>query len=148
MNTLTCNPNLSANFNPNRLFRLAESLWNESRPTNPAWTPLAEVTETDTAYAVKLDLPEVTATNVKVTVKDSVLRITGERTPAALPEGAPAEKVHLQERSYGPFSRSFSLPKLADPEQVTADFKLGVLTVSIQKRAEVSPKEIEVRVLA
>ncbi len=148
MNPNTCTPSLNANLHPNRLFRLAESLFNDARPTVQQWTPVAEVSETDTAYAVKLDLPEVSPADVKVSVKEQVLSIKGERkaAPTSTEVDVPTAKIHLQERTYGSFSRSFSLPKNADPENVTADYKNGVLTVSILKRAEVKPKEIEVRI--
>ncbi len=148
MNPNTCTPALNANFHPNRLFRLAESLFNEGRTAVQNWTPVAEVSETDTAYAVKLDLPEVSPTDVKVSVKDQVLSIKGERktAPTEAETETPKAKIHLQERTYGTFSRSFSLPKNADPENVSADYKQGVLTVTIQKREEVKPKEIEVRI--
>ena len=110
----------------------------------------AEVSETDAAYVVKLDLPEVSPADVKVSVKEQVLSIKGERkiapAPVSAETAAPAAKIHLQERTYGNFSRSFSLPKNADSENVTADYKNGVLTVTILKRAEVKPKEIEVRI--
>jgi HSP20 family protein len=148
MNAATCSPASAINFHPNRLFRLAESLFNESRPTAQSWTPLAEVSESDVGYAVKLDLPEVNSADVKVTVHENVLRISGERKPAlaSADPAAPNPKIHLQERNYGSFARSFSLPKNADPEQVSADYKNGVLTVNISKRAEVQPKEISVSV--
>jgi HSP20 family protein len=147
MNATTCSPALSANFHPNRLFRLAESLFNDARPAVQNWSPLAEVAETDVAYLVKLDLPDINPADVKVTVRENVLSIKGERksTPVNTETETPTAKIHLQERTYGTFSRSFSLPKNADPEQVNADYKNGVLTVSIAKRAEVQPKEIEVR---
>ena len=148
MNTSVCNPALSANFHPNRLFRLAESLFNDARPAAQNWTPLAEVSETENSYAVKLDLPEVNPADVKVTVKENVLRISGERkaAPVSTETDTPGAKIHLQERVYGSFARSFSLPKNADPDAVSADYKQGVLTVSIPKRAEAQPKEIEVRI--
>lgn len=143
MNTTTCSPALHTGINPNRLFRLAETLFNDSRPTAKAWAPLADVSETDAAYVVKSDLPQVKTEDVKVSVREGVLTIKGERKYEKSTEN---EKVHLQERSYGSFSRSFSLPKDADSENVSASYVNGTLTVTVPKRPEVQPKEIEVRI--
>lgn len=143
MNATTCSPVLNNNFTPNRLIRLAETLFNEGRPASSAWSPLADVSETDTAYVVKLDLPEVKTEDVKVSVRDGILSIRGERKYEKSTEN---EKLHLRERSVGSFSRSFSLPKDADGENVSAAYVNGTLTVTVLKRPEVQPKEIEIRV--
>lgn len=143
MNTTNCSPALHTGINPNRLFRLAETLFNDSRAAAKSWAPLADVSETDTAYVVKSDLPEVKTEDVKVSVREGVLTIKGERKYEKSTEN---EKVHLQERSYGSFSRSFALPKDADSENVSAAYVNGTLTVTVPKRPEVQPKEIEVRV--
>jgi HSP20 family protein len=55
-------------------------------------------------------------------------------------------RYHLVERSYGSFSRSFTLPKDADGDRVSAQFANGVLNVTVPKRVEVQPREIEVKV--
>jgi HSP20 family protein len=143
MTMTTCTPTYANGFSPNRLFRLAETLLGEPRPATHSWSPRADVAETDTAYIVKADLPEVKIEDVKVSVREGILTVKGERNYSKNTE---TEKVHLQERSYGSFSRSFALPKDADAESVTADYKNGTLTVTVPKKPEVQPKEIEVRV--
>ena len=143
MKNPSCYPALYSNFTPHGLIRLAESLFNENRANTVNWVPSADVSETENAYVVKMDIPSVKAEEVKVTVLEGVLTIQGER---ASEKSTDKETVHLQERSYGSFSRSFSLPKNADADQVAADFQHGTLTVTIPKRAEAKSKEITVRV--
>ena len=124
-------PSLYTHLAPHGLIRLAESLFN------------GDVTETENAYVVKMDIPSVKTEDVKVTVLEGVLTIAGERSSE---KSTDKETLHLQERSYGSFSRSFSLPKNADAEQVAAEFQHGTLNVTIPKRAEAKSKEITVRV--
>lgn len=107
------------------------------------WVPAVNVSETDAGYLISAELPEVAAADVKVVVRDGVLTISGERKQEKKTE---TEKFHLVERSYGSFSRSFTLPKNADGEKVAAEFRSGVLNVSVPKREEVKPREIEVKV--
>jgi HSP20 family protein len=129
---------------PNRLFNLADALLGERRETaTQVWVPSVEATETDGSYLIALELPGVNPTDVKVVVRDNVLTVSGERTAATAAEGS---KTHIAERVYGSFQRRFTLPKNADGERVSAEFKNGVLFTSIPKREEVKPREIEVKV--
>ena len=111
--------------------------------TQRSWVPSVDVTENETEYLVKAEIPDVKSEDVKVTVRDGVLTIKGERKFEKKTEN---EKVHILERSFGSFSRTFSLPKDSNPEGVKAYFKNGLLNISIPKRAEVQPKEVEVNV--
>lgn len=129
---------------PNRLFNLADALLGERRENaSPVWVPSVEATETDGNYQIALELPGVNPGDVKVVVRDNVLTVSGERTAATPAEGS---KTHIAERVYGSFQRRFTLPKNADGERVSAEFKNGVLLTSIPKREEVKPREIEVKV--
>jgi HSP20 family protein len=85
----------------------------------------------------------VNSTEVKVVVRDGVLTLSGERPVTSAAEGV---KTHLSERQTGAFQRRFTLPKDADGERVSAAFKNGLLTVSVPKREEVKPKEIEIQI--
>ena len=128
----------------NRLFTLADALFGDrTTPESQGWVPPVDVIETDSQYALAAELPGVNGNEVKVVVRDGVLTLTGERP--ALPE-AEGTKVHLTERRFGAFQRRFALPKDADGERVSAEFKNGVLTISVPKREEVKPREIEVRI--
>lgn len=143
MKTTTCTPTLYSQFAPNRLFRLAESLFNDSRPVGSDWAPVVDVSETDTAYIVRSDIPDIKTEDVKVSLREGVLTIRGERSFEKKTEN---EKVHIQERSYGSFSRSFSLPKDADAKNVSAAYVNGTLTVTVAKLPEVKPEEIQIRI--
>jgi HSP20 family protein len=102
-----------------------------------------DISEDDKEWLVKADLPEVKKEDVKVTVENGVLTITGERRFEKEDTG---KKYHRVERSYGNFFRSFSLPEGADGGKVAADFKDGVLKVHLPKSESVKPKAVEVKV--
>jgi HSP20 family protein len=106
------------------------------------WAPAVDITEDDKEWLVKADLPEVKKENVKVTVEDGVLTITGERK---LEKEEKNKKYHRVERSYGNFLRSFTLPDAADGTKVSADFKDGVLKVHLPKIEKAKPKAVEVK---
>lgn len=108
-----------------------------------AWEPLADITEDEKEYLVKAELPEVRKEDVKVTVEDGVLRISGERK---LEKEEKGKKYHRIERSYGSFLRAFTLPEGADSGHVSADFKDGVLWVHLPKTDKAKAKAIEVKV--
>jgi HSP20 family protein len=107
------------------------------------WAPLVDITEDDKEYLIKAELPEVKKGDVKVRVEDGVLYISGERNFEKEEKG---KRYHRIERAYGSFTRSFSLPEDADPQQVNADFKDGVLGVHVAKDRNARPKSIEVKV--
>jgi HSP20 family protein len=107
------------------------------------WAPSVDITEDDKEYLVKADLPEVKKEDVKVTVENGVLTITGERKFEKEEKG---KKYHRIERSYGNFLRSFTLPDGADGSKVNAEFKDGVLKVHLPKSEKAKPKAVEVKV--
>jgi HSP20 family protein len=110
--------------------------------TSAEWTPLVNVAEDDAEYLIAVELPEVPKENVRVTLENGVLTVTGERKF----ENEENKKYHLIERSYGRFVRSFSLPGDGDAAKVDAQFKNGVLQVRVAKSEAARPKQIEVRV--
>jgi HSP20 family protein len=107
------------------------------------WTPLVDITEDETEYLIKAELPEMKKEDVRLTVENDVLAISGERKFEKEEKG---RKYHRVERAYGSFVRSFSLPEDADGSKVTADFKDGVLRVHLQKSVKAKPKAIEIKV--
>jgi HSP20 family protein len=107
------------------------------------WAPSVDIVEDDKEWLVKADLPEVKKENVKVTVANGVLTITGERK---LEKEEKDKKYHRMERSYGSFLRSFTLPDAADGAKVIAEFKDGLLKVHLPKSEKAQPKAIEVKV--
>ena len=107
------------------------------------WSPLVDITEDDKECLIKADLPEVKKEDVKLTVQDDVMNISGERKYEKEEKG---KKYHLTERAYGSFMRSFTLPEDADGSKVGAEYKEGVLTVHLPKSEKAKPKSIEVKV--
>lgn len=111
--------------------------------TRTDWSPSVDITEDEKEYTVTVDLPQIAKDDVKVVVENDTLIIKGERKRE---EEHKDKKVHRIERSYGSFHRSFSLPEDADGNAVSANFKEGVLRVSLPKSEEKKPKHIEVQV--
>lgn len=107
------------------------------------WAPSVDVIEDPKEWLVKADLPEVKKEDVKVTVENGVLTITGERK---IEKEEKEKKYHRIERSYGTFLRSFTLPEGADGSKVSADFKEGVLKVHLPKSEKALPKTVDVKV--
>jgi HSP20 family protein len=115
----------------------------EETMTVSEWTPLVDITEDEKEYLIKAELPEVKKEDVKVTVEDGTLSITGERKFEKEEKG---KKYHRVERAYGSFMRSFTLPEGTTGDKVSAEFKDGVLKVHLPKSEEVKPKSIDVKV--
>jgi HSP20 family protein len=107
------------------------------------WAPLVDITEDEKEYLIKADLPEVKKEDVKISVQDGVLVISGERKYEKEEKG---KKYHRVERSYGSFERSFSVPADAEEEKVSAQFKDGVLMVHLPKGETAKPKRLEIKV--
>jgi len=107
------------------------------------WAPLVDICEDPTEYLIKAELPEVNKEDVKITLEDGMLTITGDRKFEKEEKG---KKYHRVERAYGSFVRTFSLPDDASPGKVTAVFKDGVLRVHLVKDEKARPQQIEVSV--
>lgn len=109
-------------------FRLQQS----GRVQDGTWLPAADVYETDGAIVVKVEVPEVLPEDVDISLSQNILTLRGERRPA---RNRNMEQYHRVERSYGIFTRVFSLPVSPDPVGVTTQFDDGVLTVTVPKTA-------------
>lgn len=107
------------------------------------WSPQVDITEDDKEYLVKADLPDLKKDDVKVTVENGVLSISGERKSEKEEKG---KKFHRIERSYGSFERTFTMPDDAETAKMKADFKEGVLRVHVPKSPTAQPKKIDVKV--
>ena len=108
-----------------------------------AWTPVANISETDAEYLIKAELPEVAREDVKVTIDDGVITIRGERRKEAEQKD---EKVHRIESFYGSFARSFRLPEDADVAAIQAESRNGVLKVRVPKQPAARARTVEVQV--
>jgi HSP20 family protein len=108
-----------------------------------AWAPSADISETDSEYLIRAELPAVRKEDVKVTLEEGMLTIHGERKEEKESKG---EKFHRIESFRGTFSRSFSVPDNIDELAIRADSKDGVLTVHLPKSKASTPKTVEVKV--
>lgn len=107
------------------------------------WSPLVDITEDEKEYVIKAELPDVKKEDIKLTVADNVMTISGERKYEKEEKG---KKFHRVERAYGSFMRSFTLPDAADGSKVNAEYKDGVLNVRLPKSEKAKPKSIEVKI--
>ena len=129
----------------NSIFGLspARQINGKEEMTVAQWLPLVDITEDEKEYLIKAELPEVRKEDVKVTVENGVLTISGERK---LEKEEKDKRYHRIERAYGSFTRSFQVPDDADEAKVGAEFKDGVLVVRLAKSEKARPKSIEVKV--
>jgi HSP20 family protein len=115
-------------------------LW--AREERAAFEPDFDVKETEDAFVFSADLPGMEAKDVDVTLSDNRLSISGTKEQKTEEKG---ETFYRCERSYGAFSRSFTLPMGVDKDRSNAELKNGVLTVTINKKPEARPKQIDVK---
>ena len=111
-------------------------------PFTGRFAPSVDIAEDDDRYVITVELPGSKKEDVTVEMNDRVLTIRGEKRNEREEK---KEKRRLVERSYGTFSRSFTLPANADPEKISASFKDGVLTVTIAKRPETKPRVVDIK---
>jgi len=107
------------------------------------WAPSVDIFEHEGNLVLKAELPGVDPKDVDVRVENNVLTLRGERK---FETEVKKEKYHRVERAYGTFSRSFTLPNVVDTEKIKADYKDGVLQVTLPQREEAKPKQIQVSV--
>ena len=107
------------------------------------WAPACDIYEGDNEIVVKVELPEVKKEDVTVSIENNLLTIRGQRK---FEEDVKRENYHRLERRYGEFTRSFTLPAFVDTAKVNAEFKDGMLRVTMPKREEAKPKQVEVSV--
>lgn len=115
----------------------------EESLTMAEWAPLVDVSEDEKEYLIKAELPEVKKEDIKVSVHDDVLTMSGERKYEQAEKG---KKYHRVERAYGSFMRTFTLPEDADGTKVTAEFKDGILRIHLPKSEKAKPKSVEIKV--
>jgi HSP20 family protein len=114
-----------------------------SEPSARPWTPPVDIYETENDLVLKADVPELNLKDVDIRVENGTLTIKGERKF----EQKPNQAYHRIERSYGSFARSFVLPDSSDPERIRAEYKAGVLTVTIPKKDTAKPRTVKIDVV-
>jgi HSP20 family protein len=127
----------------NRLFEGNVAKASQESAAINAWTPAVDIYEDSDAFLIKLELPEVNKDDVKVSLDDNKLSISGERK---FENEDKREGYHRVERSYGQFYRSFTLPPNVNVESINAQFTDGVLRLTLPKKEEAKPKQIEVKI--
>jgi HSP20 family protein len=115
-------------------------LMSEPRGSRP-WSPAVDIVETENELVLKADLPDVKTEDITVHVENQTLTLRGERK---FEKDENARGYHRIERSYGNFVRSFAVPSTVDTEHVQADYKNGVLTVTLAKKAAAKPRQIKI----
>ncbi|MCL5061958.1 MAG: Hsp20/alpha crystallin family protein [Nitrospirae bacterium] len=122
----------------NKLFEVSQA--SSGLPDSPTWAPVVDIYETSEEFVVKAELPEVTESNMNITVEGNVLMIGGERKFHC--EGRSYYQV---ERAYGGFSRSFLLPADVDKDNITATLNDGILKIVLPKKVKDLPRHIEIK---
>jgi len=107
------------------------------------WSPNVDIFETKDNLVIEAELPGLKPEDFEISVENSVVTISGERKLEKKSEEGGHRRI---ERSYGSFSRSFTLPQSVSTEGAVADFSNGILSLSLPKREEVKARKIEVRI--
>ena len=127
-----------------RLFREAFSpVFGEVELSTRTWAPPVDIYETDENLVLKAELPGINPDSVEIRVEDNTLYLKGERK---FEKEVKEQNYHRVERSYGTFTRTFSLPGSIDADRVAASYKDGVLTLTMPKKEEARPKTIKINV--
>jgi len=143
MNVTTWSPFRELEDILDRYSRLGGRELGEGRGALAQWRPAANISETDSEYVIKAELPEVKREDVEVSVHDGVITIKGERR---YEKSDDSEKQHRVESFYGSFARSFSLPADVDESGIRAESSDGVLSVHLPKTEAPQPRPIEIQV--
>jgi len=129
----------------NRLFNETMFRGQGDESAITTWAPPVDIYETPNELVVKADLPDVNEKDIDIRVENNLLSIRGERK---FEKNVGQDNYLRVERTYGAFSRSFSLPNTVNPEAIRAEYKNGVLTVNLPKREEAKPRQVKVAVNA
>lgn len=127
-----------------RLFREAFSPQGaEAELSTRSWAPPVNIYETENDIVLKAELPGVDPKDVEIRIEDNTLYLKGERK---FEQEVKEQNYHRVERSYGSFARSFSLPNSIMADKVKAEYKDGLLRLTMPKREEAKPKTIKIDV--
>ncbi len=107
------------------------------------WTPPVDIWETENEVVLKADVPDVKMDDIDIRVENGTLALKGERR---FENEEKKKGFHRVERSYGSFARYFTLPDTVETEKVKADYKEGVLTITLPKKEAAKPRQVKVQV--
>jgi HSP20 family protein len=108
-----------------------------------AWSPAVDIYETEQDIVLKAELPEINQKDIDIQLENNTLTLRGERK---FERETKEENYHRVERAYGSFCRSFTLPSTVDQDKIKAEYKDGILKVTMPKREETKPKQIKVAI--
>ncbi len=108
------------------------------------WAPPVDVAEEKDTIIVRVEVPGMNEQDLKVGFEDGVLTVSGERQF----ERKEDRNYHRIERTYGTFSRTFTLPRTVDQDSIAASYRDGILEITIPKREEAKPKQIQINATA
>ena len=126
----------------NRVFSSSFGRNNESGMMRGAWNPSVDIFENKDQIVLEAELPGMNPEDVNISIENNVLTIHGERRFEKKDEN---DNFHRVERSYGSFTRSFTLPPTVSSDNVDANFDNGILRLSLAKREEAKPRRIEIK---
>jgi HSP20 family protein len=130
-------------YSPFRLFDEFYRDWAQrsTPPESDSWRPAVDILERDGNLILCAEIPGVTEKDIDLKLEGNILTIKGEKKQSPQAEGY---NIYQIESFYGQFSRSFTLPETVDAEKISANFKNGVLTVTLPQKPEVKPRSIKV----
>ena len=148
MNPVKWNPSVELEEISNRLNRIfgrppARAESGKETLAMADWAPCVDISETDAAYLVNAEIPGVKKEDVRVTIEDGMLTLQGERK---MEKESKSNKFHRVERCYGSFMRSFLVPDDADEGKIKAEFKDGMLNITLAKSEKAKPRQVNVSV--
>ena len=110
--------------------------------TSAVWAPRTDLSETDDAYRIRLDVPGMEKDDITINLQNNTLTVSGERSSERKEE---SEEYVRVERAFGNFHRTFTLPDAVDPENVEAAYDNGVLTIHVPKTETSTRRQIEIQ---
>lgn len=126
----------------NRLAREMDTLFGgDWRSTPDLWSPAVDVEETTDELMFTAELPGMSHDEIDIELEDGVLTIQGEKKEETKDEGT---QGLLYERRWGTFTRRFTLPRAVDPNNITANYANGILTVRVPKAEEAKGRKIQI----
>ena len=110
--------------------------------TSAVWAPRTDLSETDDAFRIRLDVPGMTKDDIAINLQNNTLTVSGERSSERQEDGEEYVRV---ERAFGTFHRTFTLPDAVDPDRVEATYDEGVLTINVPKTEKSTRRQIEIQ---
>lgn len=114
-----------------------------NEPSSRPWSPAVDIVESENDLTLRMDVPGIELKDIDINLENDTLTVKGERR---FESSDNSRGYHRIERSYGAFARSFTLPNTVDTEKVRADYKNGVLSITLPKKEVAKPRTIKVEV--